>query len=584
MPRIIGHNQIPSTGVTSSTGYGSRNTTLYTDFNGTNTQTTLISEDDKAYTFSFHGNAQLSTTQKKFGATSLKLDGTGDYIQINDAVKEMKQEILADGGRDDFTFEAWVRWETQTDYQVIVHVGNNNSDDLVVGIDNNAGGRTGTARALYFMHETAVLISGASTLSASTWYHVALTRLGDTFKLFLNGTQQGSTYTATDATYSRIVIQNDVYSSNSPRIGARANATEEFQGYIDDLRFISGTAIYTANFTAPTAAAGKFFRGVQTKKFAGIVGMNDMYQKRIEKKWPYVSIGGRGLDLIANNAHPSISANTLPGGWRSTRFNASSTVTINGIGGTNTHIEMIVLAGGGGGHPSSGGGGGGSGGAIGPMWIPIAVGTYPIVIGAGGSTGSDGSATTFAAASNTAVGGGGGGFTTTPGRPGGAGGGAGAAQPVSPSGPFPGGSGTTGQGMPGGNAGFSGGPSTPIRISGASGGSTTTAGQNGNADGPTGVDGRAGRAGITTGMTGGSLKIGGGGASGHPGSHPTTPYGEPWVFPRPAGAMPANHGHGGHGGAPSPGAIGGSSGTVILRWHSANSISDLSIRTYRMES
>jgi len=45
------------------------------------------------------GNAMLSTTQKKFGTTSLYLDGTGDSVQAYDSNIAL--------GSGDFTIECW---------------------------------------------------------------------------------------------------------------------------------------------------------------------------------------------------------------------------------------------------------------------------------------------------------------------------------------------------------------------------------------------------------------------------------------------------------------------------------------------
>ena len=48
---------------------------------------------------------------------------------------------------------------------------------------------------LKYYNNGSAAISGSTNLSAGTWYHVALSRSGTSTKLFLNGTQEGSTYT-----------------------------------------------------------------------------------------------------------------------------------------------------------------------------------------------------------------------------------------------------------------------------------------------------------------------------------------------------------------------------------------------------
>jgi hypothetical protein len=73
---------------------------------------------------------------------------------------------------------------------------------------------------------------------------VALSRSGTSTRLFLNGVQQGSTYSDT-----RNYIQTPI------SIGIRFDqSTQAFTGHIDELRISKGLARYTANFTAPSAA------------------------------------------------------------------------------------------------------------------------------------------------------------------------------------------------------------------------------------------------------------------------------------------------------------------------------------------
>jgi len=70
--------------------------------------------------------------------------------------------------------------------------------------------------------------------------HIAVTRLGTSLRIFINGTQLSSTVT------------NSTNWGAITRIGAiDSGGSQNFLGYIDDLR-ITRFARYTANFTAPT--------------------------------------------------------------------------------------------------------------------------------------------------------------------------------------------------------------------------------------------------------------------------------------------------------------------------------------------
>jgi hypothetical protein len=61
--------------------------------------------------------------------------------------------------------------------------------------------------------------------------------------MYINGTQSGSTYT--DSTN---------YGTQQPYIGRNSDSNGNlWSGYISNLRFVKGTAVYTATFTPPTA-------------------------------------------------------------------------------------------------------------------------------------------------------------------------------------------------------------------------------------------------------------------------------------------------------------------------------------------
>lgn len=176
------------------------------------------------------GNAQVSTAQSKFGGSSLLLDGVGDYVLATN------HGTLALGSGN-FTIEMWVRFTSQPiagSYRVFYDarpVSTNGAYPVLT--------QKGTA-IVYYANSADRITSGA--LTTGVWYHVAVSRSGTDTKMFIDGTQAGSTYT--DST---------TYLSSNPYIGGDSfSNTSQYAGYLDELR-ISSTARYTANFTAPTA-------------------------------------------------------------------------------------------------------------------------------------------------------------------------------------------------------------------------------------------------------------------------------------------------------------------------------------------
>jgi hypothetical protein len=174
------------------------------------------------------GNAQVSTTQAKWGTTSMGFDGTGDWL----ALPGRPEMALGTG---DFTVEFWFYSNSISTTQTVISC--RDPDTANLGFDCTlfaSKTNVGTALSNY--------IVGTTTWSSNTWYHSAIVRSGSSLKLYINGTQEGSTFTLTTQNFTNRIWQ----------IGNGPNGV--FNGYIQDVRITNGYARYTANFTAPTAA------------------------------------------------------------------------------------------------------------------------------------------------------------------------------------------------------------------------------------------------------------------------------------------------------------------------------------------
>ena len=179
-------------------------------------------------TVTSHGNAQLNTTTKKYGTASLALDGTGDYATLISSVDFAY-------GAGDFTIEMWVYRTAGGGNQILFDQRTATPTNYAPALVVNG------SHILQYNDGAANVITGATVLAINTWYHVAVSRSGTSTKLFLNGVQEGSTYTDT-----RNYIQTPF------TIGARFDGTLGWHGYIDGFRVIKGVALYTGTFTAPT--------------------------------------------------------------------------------------------------------------------------------------------------------------------------------------------------------------------------------------------------------------------------------------------------------------------------------------------
>lgn len=174
------------------------------------------------------GNAQVSTTQAKWGSSSMAFDGTGDWLLFPN-----RNELLL--GTGNFTIEGWVYLSAVGAARGIVGKGTATTGWLV---------STNSTNNVVFTYGSSTITS-TGTLSVSTWYHIAVVRQGtgtNLTKIYINGTNDGTG-----------TVSTDFNQTNSMYVGADRTAGSALNGYIEDLRITKGIARYTSNFTAPTA-------------------------------------------------------------------------------------------------------------------------------------------------------------------------------------------------------------------------------------------------------------------------------------------------------------------------------------------
>lgn len=226
---------------------------------------------------------ELSSTQKKFGSTSL-------YIADNVRVSSTEGFNMGTG---DFTMEAWFYFTTLSAGFGIFDQWNSGTSlarsQLWHG--SSAGGQ------LKFYHSIAgqstQTISFANpTISTGSWIHLALVRQGGTVKLYVNGTADSTS----GSTSGNVHRTDDMWFGDQQTGGGNAP-----QYYMDDLRITKGAARYTSNFTAPTSAhlssAGDSFKQLIVNEDADgvVVGTSGINATRIAKAW--ANIDGTGPSL-----------------------------------------------------------------------------------------------------------------------------------------------------------------------------------------------------------------------------------------------------------------------------------------------
>jgi hypothetical protein len=173
------------------------------------------------------GNAQVSTTQAKWGTTSMAFDGTGDWLLVPDSLNLQ----LSTG---DFTIDGFVYL---------------NAVGVAYGIISKGAATTGwsvnvtSGNKLQFSY-TATALTGATSLAANTWYYFAIVRSGSAtgnLKVYLDG--------SVDATSGGAVTDN-FNQTNVMYVGASRTGTTALNGYLDEVRITKSAR----TIATPTAA------------------------------------------------------------------------------------------------------------------------------------------------------------------------------------------------------------------------------------------------------------------------------------------------------------------------------------------
>ena len=181
-----------------------------------------------------HGDAIISTTQKKFGASSLYLDGSDQLSMATIPAFSL--------GTRSWCVEYWARMTSAKDYRMMFTLNPTatwqqnairidcqgvNADKFWIGFGNGAGW------VEYWTSD--------ATMTINTWHHVALTCDGTKIRFFVDGVK----YEEKNAV--------SIYPNASGILlgGDYAGTTQGLEGYIDDFRFFVDTPVYVDTFTPP---------------------------------------------------------------------------------------------------------------------------------------------------------------------------------------------------------------------------------------------------------------------------------------------------------------------------------------------
>jgi len=223
-------------------------TVLLLHGDGVDGSTTIVDSSSAPKTLTAVDGARISTAQSKFGGSSLYIPGTlGSRVDVENA----GGVNLATG---DFTIEGFF-------YPA----------DIVAEGRPWAVGAYGTAWGCYgelYSNGTNCIIgmgrlnpyaAGICTYSTAkanivnAWHHVAWVRRSGVAFIYLDGIQIATGACADNFT---LAVRLRIGSLNYYASPDNFTFNYSYNGYIDEFRLTVGTALYTANFTPPTAPLG----------------------------------------------------------------------------------------------------------------------------------------------------------------------------------------------------------------------------------------------------------------------------------------------------------------------------------------
>ena len=189
--------------------------------NVTITQQTIGSFPPSTYTMTSNSTNPFNSNGSIFTPGSIFFNGTSQYLSIPSSTAFDQNGI--------FTWECWFYPTNITNGYLWAELQSG-----FMGLGIGSGGIPGK---LYVdMSFVGPVIVSNTTITANSWYHVALVYDGTNTKLYLNGILEG-TYLGGGA------------ASGAPLwIGNYDNGALYYTGYISNFRIVKGTAVYTQNF------------------------------------------------------------------------------------------------------------------------------------------------------------------------------------------------------------------------------------------------------------------------------------------------------------------------------------------------
>ena len=235
------------------------NVTLLIQSDTTNETDGFEDSSDSNHDIDGINDVRHETDEKMFGSSSIYFDGSGDYLSCGTSADFAF-------GTGDFTIELWVHHTSLSGQQTYTTDPYGNNADGIYFAKNSAD--------KVAMYTNSWQITGSTSLTVDTWYHIALSRNDGILKIYLDGVEDASESSNTNFAQTQLTIGDSSGSTSG-----------EFVGYMDDIRITKGVARYTSDFddepiitspeTFPTSGGGQSANNIATVPYTDRVNPYD---------------------------------------------------------------------------------------------------------------------------------------------------------------------------------------------------------------------------------------------------------------------------------------------------------------------
>lgn len=226
---------------------------------------------------------------------SIYFDGVDDYLSFSNTSGQFE-------ATGDFTFEAWVKWSTLYNGQM----------------SPIFGGQQHAYVSLYNGYKSIRIASNgtcsgdrnfgsSSSISLDEWHHIAIVRSGSTITWYTDGQSNGTT-TCSAPWFGY---------GGTMYIGKNIWRSGYFHGYMKNIRYVDGTAVYTSNFTPPGTVSN-----ITNTTFLMNVNSSSTY---------LTDTSSNGYTVTGHNG-PTFTASNGPSGSGNSTTAAANTITVDSGG------------------------------------------------------------------------------------------------------------------------------------------------------------------------------------------------------------------------------------------------------------